>query len=147
MPLSLNEIKDRALAFSREWEGAHAEKAEAQTFWNEFFYVFGVSRRRLASFEEPVKRARKRFEEKGGGSGFIDLFWKGTLIAEHKSRDRDLDSAYKQALEYFEGIDWGRISPAIFGALFQCVMDEEGSAKEHGLIPVLQFTRTACRLG
>ena len=74
MPLSLNEIKDRALAFSREWEGAHAEKAEAQTFWNEFFYVFGVSRRRLASFEEPVKRARKRFEEKGGGSGFIDLF-------------------------------------------------------------------------
>ena len=26
MPLSLNEIKDRALAFSREWEGANAEQ-------------------------------------------------------------------------------------------------------------------------
>jgi methylase of polypeptide subunit release factors len=114
MPLSLNEIKDRALAFSREWEGARAERAEAQTFWNEFFNVFGVSRRRLASFEEPVKRARKRFEEnhppssplaKGGiQGGFIDLFWRGTLIAEHKSLGKDLDSAYKQALEYFEGL-------------------------------------------
>jgi len=47
MPLSLNEIKDRALAFSREWEGARAERAEAQTFWNEFFAVFGISRRTL----------------------------------------------------------------------------------------------------
>ena len=63
MPLSLNEIKNNALAFSREWEGEKAERAEAQTFWNEFFNVFGVNRRRLASFEEPVKRARKRFEE------------------------------------------------------------------------------------
>jgi len=104
MPLSLNEIKDRALAFSREWEGARAERAEAQTFWNEFFNVFGVSRRRLASFGEPVRRARTRFEANGGGGGFIDLFWRGMLIAEHKSLGRDLDSAYKQALEYFVGL-------------------------------------------
>lgn len=104
MPLSLNEIKDRALAFSREWEGARAERAEAQTFWNEFFNVFGVSRRRLASFEEPVRRARDRFEQSGGKGGFIDLFWRGVLIAEHKSLGKDLDSAYKQALEYFEGL-------------------------------------------
>jgi hypothetical protein len=44
MPLSLNEIKDSALAFSREWEKAEVERAEAQTFWNEFFNVFGISR-------------------------------------------------------------------------------------------------------
>lgn len=104
MPLSLNEIKDRALAFSREWEGEKAERAEAQTFWNEFFAVFGLTRRRLASFEEPVRRALPLFEESGGGGGFIDLFWRGTLIAEHKSRGRDLDSAYKQALGYFSGL-------------------------------------------
>ncbi|MCK9419621.1 MAG: N-6 DNA methylase [Nitrospirae bacterium] len=104
MPLSLNEIKDRALAFSREWESEKSESAEAQTFWNEFFNVFGVTRRRLASFEEPVKRARKRFEEKGGKGGFIDLLWKGMLVAEHKSAGKDLDSAYKQVLEYFEGL-------------------------------------------
>lgn len=104
MPLSLNEIKDRALAFSREWEGAHAERAEAQTFWNEFFSIFGVSCRRLATFEEPVRRARSRFEQSGGGGGFIDLLWRGMLIAEHKSLGRDLDTAYKQALDYFEGL-------------------------------------------
>jgi len=40
MPLSLNEIKDRALAFSHELEGEKAERAESQTFWNEFFNVF-----------------------------------------------------------------------------------------------------------
>lgn len=104
MPLSLNEIKDRALAFSREWVDARAERAEAQTFWNEFFSVFGVTRRRLASFEEPVRRAKSRFEQGGGKGGFIDLFWRGTLIAEHKSRGLDLDTAYRQALDYFEGI-------------------------------------------
>ncbi|HEX5418943.1 MAG TPA: DNA methyltransferase, partial [Gammaproteobacteria bacterium] len=110
MPLSPNEIRDRALAFAREWEGEKRERAEAQTFWNEFFHVFGVSRRRLASFEEPVKRARRRAgtdlfgAAEAHGGGFIDLFWKGVLIAEHKSRGKDLDTAYEQALDYFEGI-------------------------------------------
>lgn len=46
MPLSLNEIKDRALALSREWEGERRERAEAQTFWNEFFNVFDITRRK-----------------------------------------------------------------------------------------------------
>ena len=104
MPLSTNEIKDRALVFSRDWEGEKAERAEAQTFWNEFFNVFGIIRRRVATFEEPVKRARSKFEARGGKGGFIDLFWKGVLIAEHKSRGKDLDSAYKQALGYFDGL-------------------------------------------
>lgn len=103
MPLSLNEIKDRALAFSREWEGEKAERAEAQTFWNEFFNVFGISRRRIASFEAPVK-SLPLFDNQPVKGGRIDLFWRGTLIAEHKSLGRDLDSAYKQALDYFSGL-------------------------------------------
>ena len=37
MPLSLNEIKDRALAFSREWEGERAECAEAQSYTRKQF--------------------------------------------------------------------------------------------------------------
>lgn len=104
MPLSWNEIKDRALAFSREWEGERAERAEAQTFWNEFFNVFGVTRRRVARFDEFVRGARTNFEQQGGKGGFIDLYWPGVLITEHKSLGRDLDSAYKQALEYFDGL-------------------------------------------
>lgn len=95
--LSLNEIKSRALAFSNEHARDSAERAEAQTFWNDFFNVFGVSRRRVASFEKPIRRA-------GHAGGFADLLWKGTLLIEHKSMGENLDKAYSQALDYFEGL-------------------------------------------
>lgn len=97
MPLSWNEIRDRAVAFSREWADESRERAEAQTFWNEFFQVFGVPRRRVATFEEPVKKL-------GAKRGSIDAFWKGMLVVEHKSRGEDLDRAFTQAIDYFPGI-------------------------------------------
>ena len=97
MALSWNEIKDRALKFSKEWEGEKRERAEKDTFWNDFFNVFGISRRRVATFEEPVKKL-------GGSQGFIDLFWKGNLLVEHKSYGKDLDKAFDQAQDYFPGI-------------------------------------------
>jgi len=56
MPLSWNEIKTRALAFSKEWQDESSEDAEAKSFWDGFFNVFGVPRRRVATFEEPVKK-------------------------------------------------------------------------------------------
>jgi len=98
MPLSWNEIKDRALRFSREFAQESSEDAEAKTFWDGFFDVFGISRRRLASFERAV-------EKHGGARGFIDLFWPGVLMVEHKSRGHDLNRAYAQALDYFPGLD------------------------------------------
>ena len=56
MPLSWNEIRHRATAFSKQWIGVKSEQAEKQTFWNEFFNVFGISRRAVASFKEPVRK-------------------------------------------------------------------------------------------
>jgi hypothetical protein len=50
MPLSWNEIRDRAIAFTREWKDEQREHAEAKSFWDAFFHVFGMSRRRLAGF-------------------------------------------------------------------------------------------------
>lgn len=97
MPLSWNEIKDRALAFSKEWAQESAEDAEAKSFWDDFFNIFGISRRRIASFEVLVKKLE-------GKDGFIDLLWKGVLLIEHKSRGRNLDRAYAQAIEYFPGL-------------------------------------------
>jgi len=97
MPLSWNEIKDRAIRFSKEWETETSEDAEAKTFWDDFFNVFGVNRRKVASFEKPVKRLDE-------STGYIDLLWKGTILVEHKSRGKDLDKAYKQALDYFPGL-------------------------------------------
>lgn len=83
--------------FSREWESESRERSEAQSFWNAFFNIFGIPRRRVASFEEPVKNLDDNY-------GFIDLFWKGTLLVEHKSRGENLDKAYSQALGYFAGL-------------------------------------------
>ena len=97
MSLNWNEIRKRAIEFSKDWENVSSEKAEAKTFWDEFFSIFGITRRRIASFEEPVKKL-------GDKQGYIDLFWKGTLIVEHKSAGKDLDKAYTQAIDYFPGI-------------------------------------------
>ena len=97
MALSWNEIKNRAINFSKEWEKEQREHAESQSFWNDFFNIFGISRKRVASFEEPVKKL-------GEQRGRIDLFWKGTLLVEHKSRGKDLSKAYTQAMDYFPGL-------------------------------------------
>lgn len=51
----------------------------------------------MASFEEPVTKL-------GAKRGYVDLFWKGVMLVEHKSRRKDLDAAYTQALDYFAGI-------------------------------------------
>jgi hypothetical protein len=97
MVISWNEIKHRAMDFSREWESENRERSEAQSFWNAFFNIFGITRRRIASFEEPVKNLDDNY-------GFIDLFWKGMLLIEHKSRGKNLDKAYSQGMDYFRGL-------------------------------------------
>lgn len=97
MRLGWDEIRRRARAFSNDWATAHYEKGETQSFYNDFFEIFGVKRRAVATYERRVESldANRR--------GFIDLFWPGTLIVEQKSGGRDLLKAQGQALEYF---DW-----------------------------------------
>mgnify|MGYP000851160268 FL=1 len=87
MPLSWNEIKHRAIKFGNDWKTETREAAERQTFWNEFFDIFGIRRRTVASFEEPVKKL-------SGNWGAIDVFWPGKLLGEHKSAGQDLDKAH-----------------------------------------------------
>ena len=97
MPLSWNEIKSRAVTFSHKWKEEVSEDAEAKSFWDGFFHVFGIERKRVATFEQQVKKL-------GAKQGFIDLLWKGTLLIEHKSRGKDLAKAYQQAKDYFPGL-------------------------------------------
>lgn len=97
MALSWNEIKSRAILFSKEWESETSEVAEAKSFWDNFFNVFGISRRRVATFETRVTLHERK-------DGFIDLLWKGHLLVEHKSAGKDLDRAYRQAKDYFPGL-------------------------------------------
>jgi len=97
MPLSWNEIKTRAVTFSKEWENETSEDAEAKSFWDGFFNIFDISRRRVATFEQQVRKL-------DNSQGFIDLLWKGVILIEHKSRGHNLDKAYKQAKDYFPGL-------------------------------------------
>jgi hypothetical protein len=112
MRLSWNEIRARAARFADEWKGAHYEKGETQTFYNEFFEIFGVTRRRVASYEEPVKQL-------GNKRGFIDLFWKGVLLVEQKSAGRNLVRAKQQALDYFPGLKESELPRYILVSDFQ----------------------------
>lgn len=92
--LTWNEIRERAYAFTAEWHDYQGKEiAETQSFWNDFFNVFGVARRSVAAYERSVDKL-------AGGKGRIDLFWPGMLLAEQKKSGRDLEAAKAQALDY-----------------------------------------------
>ncbi len=95
--LSWNEVRDRAIRFSRDHAGTRSERADKQTFWNDFFDVFGVRRASVASFEVNVRNLQ-------GNTGAIDLRWKGKLLVEHTSFGEDLSLAETQAITYIEDL-------------------------------------------
>ncbi len=97
MALSWNEIKDRALNFSKEWAGTTNEEADAKPFLDAFFDVFGISRKKIGTFEHRVKKL-------SDADGYIDLLWKGTILVEMKSRGKNLDKAFQQAIDYTHGL-------------------------------------------
>ncbi|MXW47050.1 MAG: class I SAM-dependent DNA methyltransferase [Gammaproteobacteria bacterium] len=97
MRYSWNEIRVRASHFAEEWKDAKYEKGETQSFYNDFFEVFGVRRRSVARYEQHVSKLKDQ-------AGIIDLFWPGMLIVEQKSAGRNLEKAYEQAGEYFDAL-------------------------------------------
>jgi hypothetical protein len=97
MGLNWNEIKSRALLFSKTWADACNEDSQAKPFWIDFFEIFGITNKRVATFELNVKKL-------GGAQGFVDLFWPGVLWVEHKSRGKSLDDAVDQAIGYLHNL-------------------------------------------
>lgn len=97
MALSWNEIKDRAIKFSKEWADTSNEEADAKPFLDAFFDVFGITRKKIGTFEHRVKKL-------SDADGYIDLLWKGTILVEMKSRGKNLDKAFQQAIDYTHGL-------------------------------------------
>src|ERR1700730_9285795 len=97
MRLDWNDIKARAAKLAEDWNGAQYDRGETQTFYNEFFDLFGVTRRRVASFEHGVNLPDQK-------RGYLDLFWRGKLLVEQKSAGRSVTPARRQALDYFPGL-------------------------------------------
>jgi type I restriction-modification system DNA methylase subunit len=95
-------MRENAEAFILRWRGTTAERAEAQTFTNEFFQIFGLDRKNLAQFEKPIQKKDET------GTGFADLFWSGKLIIESKSAHLDnpkhWEKTLQQAEEYIENL-------------------------------------------
>ncbi|MFA4956145.1 MAG: DNA methyltransferase [Candidatus Methanoperedens sp.] len=112
MTLSWSEVEANATRFAKIYGDETRERAEAQTFWNAFFEVFGRNRSLVASFEHPVKLL-------GDKRGSIDLLWKSVLIAEHKSAGKSLDRAFTQALDYFPGLKEYEVPKFIIVSDFQ----------------------------
>ncbi|MBX3723255.1 MAG: class I SAM-dependent DNA methyltransferase [Turneriella sp.] len=111
MALSWNEIKDRAVKFSKDWADTTSEDAEAKSFLDAFFDVFGISRKRVGTFEHKVKKLNPSIHRVGddsalgaGSTGYIDLLYKGVILIEMKSAGKDLDKAFIQAKEYIQGL-------------------------------------------
>lgn len=101
---SWNEIKKAATVFSKRWKTAYDEKSQAQSFLKEFFEIFGVDTVTQATFEHRVK-----FSD--GTQGFVDMFWQGQILVEMKSKGKDLDAAYSQAMDYVRALPDPSILP------------------------------------
>jgi hypothetical protein len=112
MALSWNEIKDRALHFSKEWAGYSNEEADAKPFLDAFFDVFGISRKKIGTFEHRVKKL-------SDADGYIDLLWKGTILVEMKSRGKNLDKAFQQAIDYTHGLKQNELPKYVLVCDFQ----------------------------
>ena len=93
MSIQWNEIKSRALLFSQTWADAYNEKSQSTPFWIAFFEIFGITNKRVATFELNVKKLN-------GAQGFVDLFWPGVLLVEHKSLGKNLEKAAGQTVGY-----------------------------------------------
>ena len=94
---SWNEIRKDATAFAKRWKDAYDEKSQAQSFLKEFFAVFGVDIVLFNTFEHRVKFG-------DGSQGYADCFWQGKILVEMKSRGKDLDAAYSQAIDYVRAL-------------------------------------------
>ena len=95
MVLSLMEMKNRSKDFIDEYKDISDEKSYAQHFWRDFLHIFGIHWKDVAVFEQAVKKF-------SGDQGFIDCFWKGKVVIEHKTRGKSLNKAYTQALGYLD---------------------------------------------
>lgn len=89
------EMAAAAAKFVLEWSGETRERAEKDSFWNEFFEIFGISRRRVGGVFEYVAKRHST-----GRDGSMDLFWPGRIAVEHKSADKSLTEAMDQLVDY-----------------------------------------------
>ena len=102
MPTSSNAFSSHAAAlFAEKWQAITSEKQYAQSFWRDFFsLVCGIPDLSASGieFEHPVRSVKTNTIK------FVDVFWPGVLLVEHKSAGKNLDAADEQADEYLRSL-------------------------------------------
>ena len=82
--LSREEMKTRALAFAKAWAGPQREEAEAKTFLDQFFAVFG--------------RDRRAFDARPSLADLHDpLAMPADWLKAHQTLGRTVDKGYRSA--------------------------------------------------
>lgn len=94
MPVRSGEEIQAALGpFLDRWRGyTGTERAEAQTFLNQLFEVYGSDRGAVGA----------RFEDFSSSAGFMDLHWPGVCIMEMKAPNKAVASGREQVKRYWE---------------------------------------------
>ena len=101
-------------------------------YWRDFFHIFGVDIHKVVVFEEAVKK----FD---GSQGYIDVFWKGKLLIEHKSLGKDLKQAYSQAIGYLDQLPTAELPEYIIVSDFQRIRLTNLITKEENEIHINQL--------
>jgi hypothetical protein len=140
MNLSWSEIRARAASFAKKWATAHYERGDTQSFYNDFFLIFGLDRKRVAVFERSVDKLK-------GSRGFIDLFWPGVLIVEQKSFGKDLLGARIQALDYTHGLDDREMPRFVLACDFRTFLLTDLETREETAFPLTDLHKHVERFG
>ncbi len=90
--------KKKLIAFVEQHKEDKNEKSESQKYWIDFFDCFGLNASDIGRFEYAVK---DEYDSKNN-TKFIDFFWEKKLLIEHKSRKKNLDKAFNQAVSYYD---------------------------------------------
>ena len=132
MTLSNLTMHERAEDFVEKHHADTYEKGQAQMYWRDFFHIFGVDIHNIVVFEEAVKK----FD---GSQGYIDVFWKGKLLIEHKSLGKDLNAAYSQAIGYLDQLPTEELPEYIIVSDFQRIRLTNLITKEENEIHINQL--------
>ncbi len=91
--------------------------------------MFGITRRKVATFEERVKKLDAH-------DGYIDLLWKATILVEMKSKGKDLNKAIKQAKDYVDSLPQHHLPKYILVCDFEHfrLLDLEENTEQHFLL-------------
>ena len=112
MDLNWNEIKSRALLFSKTWGDASNEDSLAKPFWIAFFEIFGITNKRSwPGFAGEALSVKHRTAIEQAAQGVLDgraqfassspadlcdpLTMHPALLKAHQKRDAAVDAAYQ----------------------------------------------------